>query len=281
MYLGDAKDVNSNHFSKITAAYIILDHPKISALVYVDLDTFVRGNGLRIPYSKWLSLMQLPVDVYFRPGQGLHVDDASKKERWAFWSVRGHTFFIRKSNFGFKFLSAWIHARCGFKDQYSLWHATLRLAADARCLPPEVKDLIFSMSYREAMRFNFDVCLDSSRGTPRSFLNGTVDVEAVCMPCATRVHRCPSFRFCADVDITTLFHASIFVGKDLRLFHYDPDFSRRGRRRKGQVAVVDQFAGEGLTNSEFITKLGLDIYRPNSFGLEPKDALTKVEFPHH
>ena len=39
--------------------------------------------------------------------------------------------YVRGTEFGERFVASWLEHRCGFKDQYALWHTLLTLASDA------------------------------------------------------------------------------------------------------------------------------------------------------
>ena len=90
-------------------------------------------------------------------------------------------YYVRNTEFGRRFMAAWIHARCGFKDQYALWHTTLRLAAEAKCLP--YHDEIYTILYRD-IRLGFNAT--------------TTEYPHLAVDCANRIKRCPDFNFCDD-----------------------------------------------------------------------------------
>jgi hypothetical protein len=50
------------------------------------------------------------------------------------WKVMGSRYYARDTPFGRKFFARWMDNRCSFKDQYSLWHTILELAAEDGCL---------------------------------------------------------------------------------------------------------------------------------------------------
>ena len=90
-------------------------------------------------------------------------------------------YYVRNTEFGRRFMAAWFSSRCGFKDQYALWHTTLSLAAEAKCLPYHGE--IFAAAYD-----------DSHHG----FNETTTEYPDLAVDCANRIKRCPDFNFCDD-----------------------------------------------------------------------------------
>lgn len=136
IYMGDPLQPNSNHYNKILAARIVLDHPMVTGLFYVDLDAYYTRDAVASPKTyrrvhddgKW--------DLQF----------ATPKAK-AFWLVKGGRFYARKgSRFATDVLDMWMTLRCGFKDQWSLWQAILTLS----CV--EYNDQLLNMTVQEAMK---------------------------------------------------------------------------------------------------------------------------------
>lgn len=178
---------NSNHHIKMLAAYALINRPRISGAYFIDMDAYVET-----PAFANLSVAPLflavdvdhDVDVLFENSRNPNV----------FWHVHGSMFYVRDSVGARVFLSEWLHWRCGFKDQYSLWHAILSLSAHAGCL--EYHDEIFDMTYQEALKVNKTLANHSN----------------LAMSCEQRRRRCPSFRFCnSDYDLSR----QIFVHKGI------------------------------------------------------------------
>ena len=122
-----------------------------------------------------------PEDIEVLPWQfaGAHTDGAvdvlfeNARVPSLFWHVHGDCFYLRDSALARLFLREWLEHRCGFKDQYSLWHATLTLAGRAGCLTYD-DEIYRNFTYQEARRSRGDVT-----PRPRRRRDGTlVDVEA-------------------------------------------------------------------------------------------------------
>ena len=73
----------------------------------------------------------------------------------------------------------WLERRCGFKDQYSLWHAVLGMAGAAGCMKYD-GEIYRNFTYQEALHIDKN------------------DWKALKMTCGGRQKRCPEFRFCRD-----------------------------------------------------------------------------------
>ncbi|KAJ8599495.1 hypothetical protein CTAYLR_007316 [Chrysophaeum taylorii] len=120
LYTG--RGVNSNHYNKILAVRAALEtHAEVT---YVDLDTIVLGE----PRAR--------EDVFFPAGR-------------LFWHPKSSAFFIRRSPLASELLCAWVHWRCGFKDQYALWHALLRVASHHGCV--EYNNEVFNFTYKKLL----------------------------------------------------------------------------------------------------------------------------------
>mmetsp|Transcript_7160 Transcript_7160/g.22555 ORF Transcript_7160/g.22555 Transcript_7160/m.22555 type:complete len:458 (+) Transcript_7160:2180-3553(+) len=121
---GDATRV-SNHHVKMPAALATLAHPTVAGVYYVDLDSAAQApfnlTGVRDAHERGFS------DVAFKWTR-------KKGAATLRWKVMGSRFYARDTAFGRNFLVRWFENRCSFKDQYSLWHTILELAAEARCV---------------------------------------------------------------------------------------------------------------------------------------------------
>jgi len=122
-------------------------------LFYVDLDSVVENYSSFANTEEASQLAEVHKDanndVLFSGGFELGK---------YFWQVKGREYYVRNTVFGRRFFLAWLHWRCGFKDQYSLWHTILKFADSANCIIGKEKynDDIFSFDYREAGSLHSD-----------------------------------------------------------------------------------------------------------------------------
>jgi len=124
-----------------------------------------------------------------------------------FWHVHGSFFYVRNNSGGKRMMAAWFGMRCGFKDQYSLWHATLTLAKESGCLPYEGEVYRF-LNYYEARKVS----------TFHKY-------KHLLMNCTGRTARCPKFRFCmkdAPLESDLFVHHSFPAKNDLFVHHSIP-----------------------------------------------------------
>ena len=135
--------VHSNHHIKMLAALATLSTRTVSGLYYFDMDAIVSPKNFK-NLKKFHHLLRSDtdgrVDVLF----GQQPSDI-------FWHVKGSHYYIRNTQLGRRFMAAWFGMRCGFKDQYSLWHAVLTLATHAKCLDYH-GEIYQSMDYYDARR---------------------------------------------------------------------------------------------------------------------------------
>ena len=116
-FYAGAKDAsNSNHHIKMLAAYALLGDPRVEGLYFIDMDAYAPPEAMGV----------VPPLYAAAHGDGLvDVLFENSRDPRKFWHVHGDTFYLRDSPLARLFLREWITWRCGFKDQYSLWHAVL------------------------------------------------------------------------------------------------------------------------------------------------------------
>ena len=157
----------SNHYIKMPATLAALAHPEIKGLYYVDLDSVAR-----YPWTTSTRLREHEnnfSDVSFHPLYG------SKHMGSMRWQVSGNNYYARDSVKGRAFFASWFDNRCTFKDQYSLWHTILELAAAEGCV--DYAGEIFSLTYSD------------TRGM------GPTHKNYIKLDCDTIDARCPGFRY--------------------------------------------------------------------------------------
>ena len=127
-FYAGAKDAsNSNHHIKMLAAYALLEDPRVEGLYFIDMDAYAPPEAMGV----------VPPLYAGAHGDGLvDVLFENSRDPRKFWHVHGDTFYLRDSPLARLFLREWITWRCGFKDQYSLWHAILVRPNDPRPPPP-------------------------------------------------------------------------------------------------------------------------------------------------
>mmetsp|Transcript_16168 Transcript_16168/g.52620 ORF Transcript_16168/g.52620 Transcript_16168/m.52620 type:complete len:458 (+) Transcript_16168:33-1406(+) len=230
-------DVNSNHYIKMMAASALLQMmDTVPGLFYLDLDTYAPASAFG-NLTRAAALRRIhdddEVDVLFgNPGS----PDL-------FWHVKGSEFYLRNSALGRRFVAAWLHFRCGFKDQYALWHAILTLASS-------------SSSLRGGGDHDAPRCLDyhgdiwaepykDSQVADDAFLRAH---PALRLSCAQRLATCPAFRFCQDqrYDLRSagLPHSGI-VGSATRSYRYGDDDDAK------TIVVQDMLATKRITGPAY------------------------------
>ncbi|KAJ8602690.1 hypothetical protein CTAYLR_003771 [Chrysophaeum taylorii] len=192
--------VNSNHHIKTLAAYAMLDY---GGVFYADLDYVVVDWGWRAAATV-AKLENSVVEVLFNSASPM-------------WHVKGRTFYV-KGWLGREFMATWLFYRCGFKDQYSLWHTILELADRFGCLKYDGE--IMNHTYKEFKHLQ--------------------DVLYHDVSCENRKIRCPDFHFCDDdLRVGAGFdHRMVAATANRTLEYYD------GGIRYGLV-VPDPFGGGG------------------------------------
>lgn len=222
-YDGRATTV-SNHHAKILATYAMFNKRK--GVVYEDLDTYATHPEEieRVYKTVHEDDGEAAVDVLF--GRVKHT---------AFWRVKSSSFYARDSRTARSLLSTWIASRCGFKDQFSLWHAILRVADASSCLSyhGEVMNTTYKHAGDENLLPKFNIS------------------------CAQREARCPSFRFCstrhADFGNSSYTMHKSIRSFSLRVLDYRPTFQTSVQRL--------HFASntkKNTTHLEFLQLLGID-----------------------
>ena len=188
--------LNSNHYNKILASRIVLDHPGVTGIFYLDLDAY---------YSLDAITTKLPTvhdeDKYDLEFAGIGSNP--------FWCVKGGRFYARDVPWTRKVLDAWMSLRCGFKDQWSLWQALLTTASANSCL--EYHDQLLNYTSFEAMKRSWR--LDSS-------LDISID----------KLHaQCPDFRYNSGrmthsvTSKTMPIHRSVPPDRLLEFRYFDDD----------------------------------------------------------
>jgi hypothetical protein len=128
----------------------------------------------------------------------------------------------------------WLERRCGFKDQYSLWHAVLGLAGAAGCLQYE-GEIYSNFTYQEALHIQ------------------KAEWKQLKLSCGGRQRRCPAFRFCRDkYDLAHQhFRHDTVDALATRRFRYEV-----GGGWRADVVVADQSGGD-LGDDDAVDKSGL------------------------
>ena len=231
-YYASQPQKSSNHHAKMLAAYRLLASPHVTGLYYVDMDAYVRPDALFAA-----------VPALFRKA---HYDDAvdvlfeNARDPGLFWHLHGDTFYLRDVALSRIFLKEWLERRCGFKDQYSLWHAVLGLAGAAGCMRYD-GEIYKNFTYQEALHIDKNAW------------------KSLKMTCGGRQKRCPAFRFCRDkYDLARqhFIHSNIDAGATRR-FRYDV-----GGGWRADVVVADLIGGaegddDAVDKSDLLGALGL------------------------
>lgn len=217
------KDGTSNHHIKIIASYTLLNQPSVHGIVYEDLDVRrLDGDAVSRDYRR--AHLDNDVDILF--GSVKHV---------SFWRVKSQSFYMRDALLSRRLLATWMTWRCGFKDQFSLWHSILQLSHSAGCMVYEGE--IINTTYKHA-------------GDDKRFLHLNVS-------CGERTSVCPAFRFCS-MNHTTFgnytYHKSI-RDESRRYLEY-----RNGE--EGTVTVRFANNDKNATHLQFSNSLGIDRIDP-------------------
>ena len=123
-YAGSEYEVNSNHHAKMAAASLLLRNPRVRDVFYMDLDSYVRPEDVKKAASGAKTMMQNTYDVVLNEAHG----PRRPTKPHPFWLAGGMRWYLRATPFSVKFVDGWLRHRCGFKDQYALWHTLLTLA---------------------------------------------------------------------------------------------------------------------------------------------------------
>lgn len=174
IYVRKYGELNSNHHAKMLASLALL--AQNDGVFYVDLDAIApaRTFGNSSAVHKLLRVhSDNNVDVLFE----------NSRSPATFWHIKASMFYVRNSELGRRFMAAWLHWRCGFKDQYSVWHTILSLARTYGCIDYH-DDIFRNFTYKEAQH-------------SRSGLVST-HFPHLLLSCPERIATCPKFRFCDD-----------------------------------------------------------------------------------
>ena len=91
----------------------------------MDLDSYVRPEDIEKAASSAKGMMQdSQYDVVLNEAHG----PRHPTKPHPFWLAGGMRWYLRATPFSIKFVDGWLRHRCGFKDQYALWHTLLTLA---------------------------------------------------------------------------------------------------------------------------------------------------------
>ena len=124
-YAGSEYEVNSNHHAKMAAASLLLRNSRVRDVFYMDLDSYVRPEDVQKAASGANGMMQdSQYDVVLNEAHG----PRHPTKPHPFWLAGGMRWYLRATPFSIKFVDGWLRHRCGFKDQYALWHTLLTLA---------------------------------------------------------------------------------------------------------------------------------------------------------
>jgi len=190
----DVRALNSNHYNKIPAATAVLDHPSVGGVFYADLDSYYDRSAFRRPEDGDHGARALDYVAFTNAGA-----------RHPFWNVKGCAFYARDAPLARRLLDRWLDDRCGFKDQYPLWHAILTEAAAAGCL--RYAGEIYTMRSYDAMK------------------RGATWHPALALASGELPKACPGFRF-RPRRFEEPLHRSVGPGQVLT-FRYAADGARR------------------------------------------------------
>jgi len=226
-------EIVSNHHAKILASSALLDEPEVRSFFYVDLDAAFRRETRRANTSIF-DVETYDVDVLFG------------STNFAFWHVKSYVFYLRESTLARQLLAAWLRFRCGYKDQFALWHAVLTLAADYGCLDYH-GELFTNFTYRSSV--------SHTHAALKPFPN-------LGLTCRQRAQRCPNFKFCRpffDLGHQAEFHHYTIQANARRHFHYlaedDDDDLHDGKTKNFSVDFQDSFIHS--TFDDLLNTLGL------------------------
>mmetsp|Transcript_14991 Transcript_14991/g.51500 ORF Transcript_14991/g.51500 Transcript_14991/m.51500 type:complete len:441 (+) Transcript_14991:85-1407(+) len=235
----NASKTHSNHYNKMLGSTLLLKHPWVDGVFYCDLDSYYSRQSLTSPAKHRLLHDGGRWDVAFR---GMSVQKP-------FWLVKGSKYYARKSDLAEAFFGNWIEQRCGFKDQWSLWHTVLQSVRAAGCV--QYRDEMLSVTSFEAMK-------SGTKLWPH--LAGT-------MP--SLLHKCPALRFSSSVGLEQPTHRSVATNhtslKGLLQFDYTPNSQRRPIEAEPTIA--------GKVRSLFVANLfdyDVSAPRPKGKDVEPE-----------
>lgn len=213
----------SNHHAKILATHALLD--RRGGVVYEDLDTYaLQPDETERAYRNVHEDREAPVEVLF-----------GRVKHNAFWRVKSSSFYVRDSRTARMLLSTWMTSRCGFKDQFSLWHAILQVADAHSCL--SYRGEIMNTTYKHA-------------GDEKGLLHFN-------MSCAERELRCPAFRFCSTQH-TDFGSSSYTTHKSIRSFSLRALDYRPAHLTTAVSRLLFAYSGKkNTTNLEFLRLLGI------------------------
>jgi len=237
--------LNSNHHSKIVAAYAALGSPRVTAVYYVDLDVVASRGTIKAARPGAQQEINAKVDLEF--------DVSGTQNNTYFWRTSSARFFAKSSPTARAFLALWITHRCGFKDQRSLWHATM-LAAAAACPKVRYADEVMAISYVDAKHF------------PHRQQHKRGPLPNLDVSCADRVRKCPTFQVCLpnQTPLAQLIHKSVRAERSLRRFYYTD--AQTGAPRQLDVmdmhyALLDDDAPhKRVSNRKFLYDLSIDLF---------------------
>ena len=90
----------------------------------MDLDSYVRPEDVQKAASSAIGMTQGSYDVVLNEAHSAR----RPTKPHPFWLAGGMRWYLRATPFSIKFVDGWLRHRCGFKDQYALWHTLLTLA---------------------------------------------------------------------------------------------------------------------------------------------------------
>ena len=187
------KKIHSNHHVKMMAALTALYSSNITGLYYFDMDAVVKVKFFG-DVQKYASLIRSDkennVDVLF-----------GTMTSKLFWQVHGSSFYVRNVQPARQLIAAWFGARCGFKDQFSLWHVILTFAVRSGCDLTYHGEIFSQLTYSEARRIG--------AGHEQNFLPNLKPMD-----CDARAQSCPDFRFCLPNRSRPL-HDDLFIHKSI------------------------------------------------------------------
>ena len=146
----------SVHYAKVLSALAVLRRADTSGLLYIDMDAYID------PVAFFLGAPDAYTALSRRFGSSASVVFADGPSR-RLWRVKSDIFFLRNDDFGARFMTLWLSHRCGYKDQYPLWHLILTEAQRAGCLQNPYADEIYQTSYWKARDLDLDFPNKSSK----------------------------------------------------------------------------------------------------------------------
>ena len=143
-----SNELNSNHHAKMAAASLLLRDGRVRDVFYLDLDSYVRPEDVEKAASSAKGMMQHTYEVVLNEAHG-----ARRPTRpHPFWLAGGMRWYLRRTPFSINFIDRWLKYRCGFKDQYALWHTLLTLADDAITYDGELGRLAYNQAKYAALK---------------------------------------------------------------------------------------------------------------------------------